>query len=553
MRIDTRGRIAIVVVIVVAAVGWVLFQRYWYYLPGIMASIRNPIEANQPVTWESGPAVAAVAPEQRPPNVIVILADDLGFNDITVNGGGVADGAVPTPNIDAIAHEGVSFAQGYAGDATCAPSRAAIMTGRFATRFGFEFTPAPVQFERLISMYDYGLHQPIFHKELVSHEPPMADEAVPTSEITIAQLLKTRDYHTMFFGKWHLGETDATRPDKRGFDETLGFLAGASMYLRANDPAVENSVQDFDPIDKFLWANLPFAVTRNGSYRFYPSEYMTDYLGDEAVKAINANRNRPFFIYLAFNAPHVPLQALKSDYDALPQITDHRLRVYGAMIRALDRNVGHVMSALKENGLDQNTLVIFTSDNGGANYIGLPYINRPYRGWKATFFEGGIHVPFVMRWPAKIAAGTKYNLPIAHTDIFATVAAAAGAPLPADRVMDGVNVIPFVTGSSMGSPHTTLYWRSGSYKTLLDGEWKLQVAARPDKMWLFDLKMDPTEHTNLASRETAKLKEMVQTLTGIDRQQAKPLWPSLLEGPIDIDHPLSYPQHPDDDYVYWSN
>ena len=254
-------------------------------------------------------------------------------------------------------------------------------------------------------MYDYGPHKPIFHKELVSHEPPLAEEAVPTSEITIAQLLKTRGYHTVFFGKWHLGETDATRPDHRGFDETLGFLAGASMYLRANDPAVENSVQDFDPIDKFLWANLPFAVTRNGSHRFYPSEYMTDYLGDEAVKAINANRNRPFFIYLAFNAPHVPLQALKSDFDALPQIKDHRLRVYGAMIRALDRNVGHVMSALKANGLDQNTLVIFTSDNGGANYIGLPYINRPYRGWKATFFEGGIHVPFFMRWPAKIRGG----------------------------------------------------------------------------------------------------------------------------------------------------
>ena len=553
MRIGRRGRIALVTAVVVAAAGWALFQRYWYYIPGIVLSIRNPIEPNHPVTWQNGPAVALAPPEQRPPNVIVILADDLGFNDITVNGGGVSDGAVPTPNIDAIAHEGVYFAQGYAGDATCAPSRAAIMTGRFATRFGFEFTPAPVAFERLISLSDYGLHQPIFHKELVSHEPPLAQEAVPTSEITIAQLLKTRDYHTIFLGKWHLGETEATRPDKRGFDETLGFLAGASMYLRANDPAVENSVQDFDPIDKFLWANLPFAVTRNGSHRFYPSEYMTDYLGDEAVKAIKANRNRPFFIYLAFNAPHVPLQALKSDYDALPQITDHRLRIYGAMIRALDRNVGHVMSALKENGLDKNTLVIFTSDNGGANYIGLPYINRPYRGWKATFFEGGIHVPFFMRWPTKIAAGTKYNLPIAHTDIFATVAAAAGAPLPTDRVMDGVNVIPFVTGASTGTPHTTLFWRSGAYKTLLDGEWKLQVSARPDKKWLFDLKTDPTEHANLASTDTSKLKELLEVLDGIDSQQAKPLWPSLLEGPVDIDHPLSFPQHPNDEYIYWSN
>ena len=201
---------------------------------------------------------------------------------------------------------------------------------------------------------------------------------------------------------------------------------------------------------------------------------MTDYLGDEAVRAINANRNRPFFMYLAFNAPHVPLQALKSDYDALPQINDHRLRVYGAMIRALDRNVGHVMSALKENGLDKNTLVIFTSDNGGANYIGLPNINRPYRGWKATFFEGGIHVPFFMRWPAKIAAGSKYNLPIAHTDIFATVAAAAGAPLPTDRVMDGVNVIPFVTGASTGFSSQNALLALGSVQDV--ARWRVETA-----------------------------------------------------------------------------
>jgi len=160
----------------------------------------------------------------------------------------------------------------------------------------------------------------------------------------------------------------------------------------------------------------------------------------------------------------------------LPQIKDHRLRVYGAMIRALDRNVGHVMSALKENGLDQNTLVIFTSDNGGANYIGLPYINRPYRGWKATFFEGGIHVPFFMRWPAKIAAGTKYNLPIAHTDIFATVAAAAGAPMPTDRVMDGVNVIPFVTGGEHGKPSPNALLALGSLQDA--ARWRVEAAGR---------------------------------------------------------------------------
>ena len=553
MKIGRTGKIVIGSAVAVVVIGVYLFSQYWYYAPGLIQSIRDPIQPGRPVQWQEGPAAAAAAPEQRPPNIVLILADDLGYNDITLNGGGVAGGAVPTPNINSIAHEGVVFTNGYAGNATCAPSRAAIMTGRYATRFGFEFTPAPVAFMKLISTYAHGLHPAIFHSERVSQVPPVAQQAVPTSEITVAQLLKTRGYHTVFLGKWHLGETPQAAPNARGFDETLGFLAGASMYLRKNDPQAENSYQDFDPIDKFLWANLSFAVTNNGSRRFYPFEYMTDYLGDEAVKAIKANQNRPFFIYLAFNAPHTPLQALKSDYDALPQIKDHRLRVYGAMVRALDRNVGHVLSALRENGLDQNTLVFFTSDNGGANYIGLPDINRPYRGWKATFFEGGIHVPFFMKWPAKIRAGTIYPLPVAHVDIFSTAAGAAGAPIPSDRVMDGVNVFPFLDGASAGTPHGTLFWRSGPYKTLLKGEWKLQIDDKPNKIWLFNLKQDPTEHHNLAETNPQQVQTLMKVLDQIDGQQAKPLWPSLLEGAIDIDHPLSYPQSASDDYVFWSN
>jgi arylsulfatase A-like enzyme len=170
-----------------------------------------------------------------------------------------------------------------------------------------------------------------------------------------------------------------------------------------------------------------------------------------------------------------------------------------------------------------------------------------------TFFEGGIHVPYMMKWPAKIARGTVYNQPVAHTDIFATAAAAAGAPLPTDRVMDGVDLVPFVTGTRPGSPHRTLFWRSGSYKTLLNGDWKLQVSSNPRVMWLYDLKSDPTEHHNLAPSDRKELLSMLMTMAAIDSQQHKPLWPSLIEGPIDIDHPLSSPQHDDDSYVYWAN
>lgn len=551
MKISRRMVVTLAVLAVVLAGGWLWFQSHWYYIPGWIRDIKDPIEPNRPVVWAEGPATA---PEgSRPPNIVLILADDLGFNDITANGGGVASGAVPTPNIDSIARDGVRFANGYAGNATCAPSRAAILTGRYATRFGFEFTPTPKGFERLISTYDYGRHQPIYRANLEDKEPPMEEMTVPTNEVLLPQALKKMGYHTLFLGKWHLGETDATRPESRGFDEVLGFLSGASLYLRQGDPRSVESHQNFDPIDKFLWANLRFAVVNNRSHRFQPSEYMTDYLGKEAVKAIHANRNRPFFLYFAPNAPHTPLQALKSDYDALPQIKDHRLRVYAAMIRALDRNVGRILTQLRKDGLEKNTLVIFTSDNGGANYIGLPDINKPYRGWKLTFFEGGIHVPFFMKWPGKIAPSSVYAGAVAHVDIFATAAAAAGADLPGDRVMDGVDLLPFVTGKDEDYPHKTLFWRSGTYRTLLEGEWKLQSSELPKKIWLFDLKTDPTERYNLAQSEPEQVKTLLADMMAIDAKQAKPLWPSLLDGPVDIDHPLSFPQKPDDEFVYWSN
>jgi arylsulfatase A-like enzyme len=542
------------VVAVVGIAGFVAFQNYWYYLPGLMASIRDPIQPNHEVAWERGPDTPEAPPADRPPNIILIVADDLGYNDITFSGGGVANGAVPTPHIDSIANDGVSLSQSYAGNATCAPSRAAILTGRYGTRFGFEFTPVPVQFAKLLGHTATSAHPPIYRPELEKNVPPMGEMTVPASEITLPQMLRSKGYRTLMLGKWHLGETATTRPEARGFDEFLGFLGGAAMFLPQGDPNAVESRQDFDPIDKFLWANLPFAVVNNnGPKRFAPSHYMTDYLSDEAAKAIDANKNRPFFMYVAYNAPHTPLQALKSDYDALSGIGDHRLRVYAAVIRALDRGVGRVLDTVKANGLEDNTIVIFTSDNGGANYIGLPDINKPYRGWKATFFEGGIRVPFFVKWPAKIAKGTTFAGAAGHVDIFSTAAAAAGADLPTDRVMDGVNLMPFITGAAQGNPHQTMFWRSGAYKVLLAGDWKLQVAENPKKAWLFDLKTDPTEKTNVAAAQPEKLAEMTALLAKVDGEQAKPLWPSLLSGAIPIDRPLDTPEPKDEEYVYWDN
>lgn len=539
-----------------AGAGYWAYLSYRIYLPGIIGSMRDPLGPHRAVTWEAGPASPERPPAERPPNIIVIVADDLGYNDITLHGG-LAGGSVPTPHIDSLARDGARFLKGYAANATCSPSRAAIMTGRYPIRFGFEFTSAPVLFSRFIFEFfeekAAGDVRPIYHAERESTVPPLEDLGLPQSEITIAELLKARGYRTLQIGKWHLGDAPALRPEAQGFDESLGFTQGAALFAPIEDPQTVNSMQDFDPIDQFLWANLRFAVKEDGGESFPPDIYMTDYFAREAAAAITANRNRPFFLYLSFNAPHTPLQAAKADYDALSHIADHRLRVYAAMIRALDRGVGTVLSALAENGLEENTLVIFTSDNGGANYVGLQGLNAPFRGWKATFFEGGIRVPFLVKWPRRIAPGTVLEGPAIGMDIYATAAMAGGAALPQDRVIDGRDLLPFAAGHAQGPVHERLFWRSGDYRVVQARGLKLQTAKRPDKIWLFDLQSDPTEQRNIAGEASEAIAELRALLDEYDAIAAAPLWPALIEGPIRIDVTLDQPAKPDDEYIYWAN
>jgi arylsulfatase A-like enzyme len=543
-----RWLIALGVVVVLGLGGFLAARQYWYYFPGIIGNLRDPIAAHQDVMWAEGPDVA---PDARGPNIIVIVADDLGYNDISLHGG-IANGRVQTPNIDALAREGVQVDAGYTANATCSPSRAAIMTGRYASRFGFEFTSAPVAFSRYLSHGGQdALRQPIFHEERVGDVPPVETLGLPPEEVTIAEHLRGAGYHTIHIGKWHLGESADLRPEAQGFDESLGFMMGAGMYLPRNDEGVVNAYLPFDPIDRFLWANLPYAVQFNGGQRFRPDGYITDYFTDEAVAAIEANRNRPFFMYLAYNAPHTPLQASRADYDALSDIEDHTERVYGAMVLALDRGVGRVMQALRENGLDENTLVIFTSDNGGAWYVGLPNLNRPYRGWKATFFEGGIRTPFFARWPARLPAGGHVAGPAMHIDIFATAAAAAGVA-PRHEI-DGVNLLPFLSGEENAAPHQALFWRSGPYRAVRYGDWKLQVSETPDRVWLFNLRDDPTEQRDVASEHPERVAELRAMIEAQNEGAPPPLWPALLEGPVRIDVPLNAPWSEDQEYVYWSN
>ena len=533
-------------VALVAGAGYVALQKYSIYLPGLIGAWKHPVAENHPVVWAKGPAAAPAG--KRPPNVILIVADDLGMNDISLFGGGVAGGAVPTPNIDGLAAQGASFTNGYAANATCSPSRAALMTGRYPTRFGFEFTAVPGAFaSNLAHSADNLLHPPIYHQELNRDLPAYEDMGVPHDEIMIGEVLQKRGYHTIHIGKWHLGESRQLWPTSQGFDESLGLLAGGGKFLPAGDPNGVDARLPWDPIDKFLWANLPYSVSFGNDQRFRPKGHLTDYFTDNALAAIEANKNRPFFMYLAYNAPHTPLQATKADYDALPQITDHTQRVYGAMIRQLDRRIGDVLKKLKDTGLDQNTLVIFTSDNGGAWYTGIPDLNQPYRGWKATFFEGGIHVPLLMRWPGVIPPGTVRTDTASGLDMFATIAGASGAAMPTDRTMDSFDLFaPKIR-------RTVTFWRSGDYRVVRDGDWKLQVSKRPDKMWLFNLATDPTEHVNLADREPQQVARLRAMIEAQNSGLPKPLWPGLLEGAVRIDVPLNARWSKDQEYVYWAN
>lgn len=549
----------LVVVVLVLAIG--AFAAWQYRIELLVwgaprvRELLDPIPANVPTAWSEGPEAAELPPVERPPNIILILADDMGFNDLSLYNGGAGDGSVMTPNIDALARDGVMFTNGYAANAVCAPSRATIMTGRYSTRFGFEFTPF-FKSGATIFQWMQDIEKPIL-PSYIDHDrldalPPMAELGMPPSETTIAEVLKSVGYYTAHIGKWHLGGTNGMRPEDQGFDDSL--YMGGLLYLPEDHPDVLNAKREEDGIERMVWANARYAAHFNGGAAFEPDGYLTDYYTNEAVKVIENNRHRPFFLYLAHWGIHNPLQALKEDYDAYPHIEDHALRVYSGMIRALDRGVGKVVEALEANGLTENTLIIFTSDNGGARYIGLPDINKPFRGWKLSHFEGGTHVPFMAKWPARIEAGSVFEDPVHHIDLFHTFAAAAGAEVPTDKKLDGVDLVPYILGEKEGPPHETLFWREGYQQTVLHQGWKLIRTELPNnRRWLFHLTQDPTEQVNLAAEFPSRLETLEALLDAHNAEQAEPMWPSVIQSPQLIDKHGGQPFEEGDEYIYWPN
>ncbi len=553
----------LVFVLAASALAWFNRQAIVFYL--IASAAKSPVADNRPVEWSPGPDEPAVDRSEGPPNIVFILADDLGMNDLSTFGGGVAGGRVPTPNIDRLAAEGAIFSNAYAGTGTCAPSRAMLMTGRYPTRTGFEFTPTPPGMGRVVGMFaenmreGSGLPRPTANQDNTSDPVEFADMGLPSEEVTIAELLKPQGYHNVHIGKWHLGRAERFRAVSQGFDESL--LMASALYLPEDHPDVVNAKLDFDPIDRFLWGILQYAADfdRVGEDttedRFEPGGYLTDYWTDEALKVIEANRNRPFFLYLAHWGPHTPLQATREDYEAVGDIKPHRLRVYAAMIRALDRSVGRVMDKLEEEGLADNTIIVFSSDNGGAGYIGLPEVNAPYRGWKITLFEGGIRVPMFIKWPGRIEPGTVIEDPVAHIDVMPTLASAGGASLPTDRVVDGRDMLPVATGQqeAIVREDDAIFWSSGFYKVVRAGDWKLQLNERQDRRWLFNLAEDPTEQVNLVDTRPEKLAELEALIEEHWADARPPLYPHQTESPICIDKTLAERPCDENGYIIWPN
>lgn len=544
------------VLVLVAALGALAYSfRTDLILWGVKNRDLPTIAAETPeIDWEQGPAEPAQPIGERPPNVILILADDLGINDISTFGGGVAGGLVPTPNIDRLAAEGVNFTNGYAGNATCAPSRAMLMTGRYATSTGYEFTPTPAGMGRVVNSVAGDIRPDLpsgnYDSEADAQRPEYEDQGLPSEEITLAEMLAPAGYHSIHIGKWHMGVSPEIDPLGQGFDETLTMSEG--LYLPEDDPGVVNAKVDFDPIDRFLWASQRFAGTFNRSEPFAPGGYLTDWWTEESLRAIEANKNRPFFLYLGHWAPHTPLQATREDYEAVGDIKPHRLRVYAAMIRALDRSVGQILDKLEEAGLAENTLVIFSSDNGGAGYIGLPEVNAPYRGWKLTLFEGGVRVPYMMHWPAGLPAGRTVDQPVTHIDIFRTIASITGAQLP-DRQIDGVDLLPIASGNGpLKRADDAIYWQSGGYWAVRAGDWKFQIDQSQDKSWLFNLANDPTEQVNLADQEPEVAARLMGLLNEHHRDR-KLLYPSTTLMPAMIDKTLADQYEEGDELIFWPN
>lgn len=406
------------------------------------------------------------------PNIIVIIADDLGYADLGVNG--CTD--IPTPNIDSIATGGVRFTDGYVSCPVCSPTRAGLMTGRYQQRFGHWYNPGPTTDDQ-------------------------ANVGMPLSETTIADLLKQAGYATGIVGKWHLGLAPEFHPMKRGFDEFFGFPHGSHSYTDSKADTKNPIMRGTEPVEE--------------------TAYLTEALTREAVDFIGRHVNGPFFLYLSYNAVHAPMEAPDTYLERFKSIEDETRRTYAAMLSAMDDGVGAVLAALREKSIEENTLVFFLSDNGGPISVNGSK-NTPFSGAKGTLQEGGIRVPFFLRWPGRLRAGQVCSLPVISLDILPTCIAAAGGAAPGDAVLDGVDLLPYLSGKE-GAPHEYLFWRFHEEAAARHQQWKL-IKDAAGACRLYDVVADPAEEKDVAADHAEVVQAMRERLTQWESELKPPLW-----------------------------
>lgn len=420
--------------------------------------------------------------DQAKPNIILLFADDAGYADFGFQG----STTMQTPHLDRLAKQSVRFTQGYVSDPTCGPSRAGIITGKYQQRFGYEENNVPG-----------------FMSEVSAVDGP--EMGIPTDQKTIGNYLQSRGYKTAFFGKWHLGGADRFHPTRRGFDEFYGFRGGARSYF-------EYKKEPREPLNK---------MERNFNNFEEPNAYLTDQLGMEAARFIEKQKNQPFFAFVSFNAVHTPMDATPEDLAQFPELEGNR-KVVAAMTLALDRACGKILDKLEELGLDKNTIIVFTNDNGGPTDKNASS-NYPLSGTKSNHLEGGIRVPFLMRWTGKIDANTVYDYPVSTLDLLPTFFIAAGGDQHLLEDVDGVNLLPFVQGQNNNRPHQTLFWKKQARAAIRDGDWKLiRFPDRPAE--LYNLKEDERELNNLAHEYPERVRTMYKKIFSWESTLERPRW-----------------------------
>jgi len=447
-------------------------------------------------------APVAITAEQKKPNIIILFADDLGYGELGCQG----NHEIPTPHIDSIAKNGVRFTNGYVTAPVCAPSRAGFMSGRHQSRFGWNINVMP-------------------------HTIPHSEFGIPSSETTIAERMKGAGYRTGLIGKWHLGSRKDFNPIRHGFDYFFGFAHegryfvrppynGVTTLLRKEPlPKGAKNFQPFSPEGKLIYHDLlrnePLYDLNNpilrGDNIVEEKRYLTDAFTDEAVQFIDREKDKPFFLFLSYNAVHSPLQGADAYMKRMEHIPDIHRRIFAAMLSNIDDSVGSVLAKLKEDKLEEDTLIFFLSDNGGPTKE-LTSSNSPLKGFKGQFFEGGIRVPFLAQWKGTIPPGQTFNHPVISLDIYASAAAQAGLKLTSKET-DGVDLVPFLKEEKPDVPHKQLFWDFKTDGAFREGDWKI-VKIR-NKWFLYNLANDISEEKNLSKQEPEKFKDLLHKWTAL--------------------------------------